>query len=769
MKQRKYLLPIILIAVLATALLLGACIDFSKPIGKIDISIDSEISFDKDIYAYTGQEITPEISVTRKDRVVEKQYYTAQFSNNVDPGEATVTVSGTGNYIGEFTATFRIGYAYKFNTADAGAWSGKLEQVLASKDEIDPPDVAKRGYEFSHWSLDGKRVDFSDTESLPNGCEFVANYTPKKYKIEYRLDGGSNSPDNRDWYTVEDIFVLADAQKSGLNFAGWYKDPDFQEYADSLDGEIGNLVLYAKFVPFSKKSIYYHTPSGAQTIDSIEIFPETPLTAPEKQFSEIDGRDKKLVWYADGEYTVKYWFRQMPNADLHLYARWEDDIDRGFLDKTDGFDTIDSFEELVAYIDWICFYNVNDDISSLPYIKVSYVSANVKGEIEKALEQCQYPRTRDVKYQYLSNEFRITMVSEDRLEEPTMSATPLQDFYPQLGNVFALTSKGRDDEYDKFPIDFVEDTFEVETTDQLFYVLSHGYRPIPKQGSAAENAYLQFREIMREICDDSMSDLHKIKAIYEWLIINVYYDNAVAYPDLSTQTGQLAAKKPYLFDAFYLEGVLRGAAVCDGLSKAYAVMCAIEGIDCVRVAGEQYDFDDSEAQSAGHAWNKVQIMGEWYLSDSTWGNQVVTLSGGVTEIAFYNYMLFTDVVRSQVDRYINQNYTHYVAETEFDYRAFYDSIELQLGTYTADFLVQDSEELSYILEYIYLNISVEERAGSTFEIMIEFEVSKDKNEISKMLSDAKIILASRISDANVDIYSIVNYGDDNEFVVFIFR
>ena len=190
MKQRKYLLPIILIAVLATAVLLGACIDFSKPIGKIDISVGSEISFDKDIYAYTGQEITPEITLTRKNRVVEKQYYTAQFANNVDPGAATVTVSGTGDYIGEFTATFRIGYAYKFDIAGAGAFGGELEQVLASKDEVDPPDVEKLGYEFSHWSLDGERVDFSDTESLPNGCEFVANYTPKKYKIEYRLDGG---------------------------------------------------------------------------------------------------------------------------------------------------------------------------------------------------------------------------------------------------------------------------------------------------------------------------------------------------------------------------------------------------------------------------------------------------------------------------------------------------------------------------------------------------------------------------------------------------
>ena len=45
-------------------------------------------------------------------------------------------------------------------------------------------------------------------------------------------------------------------------------------------------------------------------------------------------------------------------------------------------------------------------------------------------------------------------------------------------------------------------------------------------------------------------------------------------------------------------------AVCDGLSKAYVLLCAIEGIDCVKVNGK--------ADGAGHAWNKVYLVDDEY-------------------------------------------------------------------------------------------------------------------------------------------------------------
>ena len=35
------------------------------------------------------------------------------------------------------------------------------------------------------------------------------------------------------------------------------------------------------------------------------------------------------------------------------------------------------------------------------------------------------------------------------------------------------------------------------------------------------------KDIMRSICDDRMSDIQKTRAIFDWLVVNIYYDNAV--------------------------------------------------------------------------------------------------------------------------------------------------------------------------------------------------------------------------------------------------
>ena len=175
------------------------------------------------------------------------------------------------------------------------------------------------------------------------------------------------------------------------------------------------------------------------------------------------------------------------------------------------------------------------------------------------------------------------------------------EYYTQIGDVFSTYQSKRSSTFNDFAINKVDRTYECETTDQLFYVLSHGYRPLPVSGSAADRAYRQFKNIMRKICDDDMTDLQKVEAIYDWLIINVCYDYAVAYPTTPL------AKPSSQYKAFFIEGVLEGAAVCDGLSKAYSVMCAIEGIDCVRVTGKLKGASESDA---GHAWNKVQLMGD---------------------------------------------------------------------------------------------------------------------------------------------------------------
>ena len=61
---------------------------------------------------YTNSPITPEVSVTWNGTQLTKGTdYTVDYTNNTNAGKATVTVTGTGNYIGTKTESFTIGKA----------------------------------------------------------------------------------------------------------------------------------------------------------------------------------------------------------------------------------------------------------------------------------------------------------------------------------------------------------------------------------------------------------------------------------------------------------------------------------------------------------------------------------------------------------------------------------------------------------------------------------------------------------------------------------
>ena len=60
-------------------------------------------------YTYTGKQIKPAVKVTdSKKNTVSASSYTVSYSNNVNVGTATVTVTFKGNYTGTKTATFKI-------------------------------------------------------------------------------------------------------------------------------------------------------------------------------------------------------------------------------------------------------------------------------------------------------------------------------------------------------------------------------------------------------------------------------------------------------------------------------------------------------------------------------------------------------------------------------------------------------------------------------------------------------------------------------------
>ncbi|MDE6276310.1 MAG: InlB B-repeat-containing protein [Clostridia bacterium] len=772
MKKTKKSLALILILLLATALSLTACnLSRLSEALRTDISL-CDVSFSANAYEYTGQAIRPDLSIKYVNKVLELDVdYSVEYSNNIEIGKGLATINGIGKFKGQTSKEFDIVekvdgngglpsgsissgdngeqekkyITYTFSAQGAEVVSGKLTQKVQSVDEIIAPTVKKLGYDFLYWTYQGDEVNFDDKESLPQqNSTFTAEFSIVTYTIDYVLDGGDNDPLNKNKYTVEDAFILHDASRDDKQFAGWYLDSEFEDRFTSLSGVAENLVLYAKFVDFDYKQLSYVTPDGVDEIPFEMIYPGAALTRPAQVLS-ADG-SQKLVWYIDEDMTVRHNLRNMPNEDLTLYARFEDKVFTGFLDKgwyklTD-IKSIDSYEDLIAYVEFIYFYNITQPTPK----KITYVrgSDNIMTELAKALGENTFPKMLGTSYRADSNTTCSVWMSANVSGQATLAATEKEDFYPQIGHVFNNYNSNRAASFDDFAINYVQDEYKCTTSDQLFYVLSHGYKPLPTSGSQAYRIYNKFKEIMRSICDDRMTDLQKARAIFDWLVINVYYDNNVAYTTLPQAS--------YKYNAFYLEGVLNGAAVCDGLSKAYAVMCAIEGIDCVRVTGK---LKDAGEHDAGHAWNKLQIMGQWYLSDATWGNRVLAVPHEEDEGRDYyeyvngKYFLFTDYERSEVDNYNSDQYSQYVAKNQYNY---YDNYKMQLeftktsilgntSTYIRTFdLYIDGDaaqgmsavaEMSYVFEYI--DKSGNTLDGMSFCVMLGENMSTDK--IREALTD----------------------------------
>lgn len=190
--------------------------------------------------------------------------------------------------------------------------------------------------------------------------------------------------------------------------------------------------------------------------------------------------------------------------------------------------------------------------------------------------------------------------------------------------------------YDRtFPIDEIEQTVTVSSSDQLYFAIKKGYRPVPVSGSNAYYLYNRMRAILSYINQDSFSDAKKVHMIYDYIVDTVIYD----YDFTENVIQQVTGSDLFLYKCLYMEGVFgltnkktfdtaQCVAICDGLSKAFLCMARIEGINAIKVSGIAMTAYGQER--GAHAWNKVEVSGKWYMVDTTWGNQLSSSSSAST-------------------------------------------------------------------------------------------------------------------------------------------
>lgn len=227
-----------------------------------------------------------------------------------------------------------------------------------------------------------------------------------------------------------------------------------------------------------------------------------------------------------------------------------------------------------------------------------------------------------------------------------------------------------------FYIDGVKETMSVSTSNMLYKAVAWGYKPV-FMGSQAENLkqiYDNAKDALSYIVSDEMSEYEKVHAIYDYIIYNVRYDHDCANAEDKYVSGNLSLNEKMKYYGYYLEGIFLDKfykkdmhAVCDGKSKAFVLMCGIEGIAAVRISGKA----SSDGKNfGGHAWNKVllDLNGtgdkEWYFVDTTWGD----VGDDSKEFLSHAYFLLSDdeVKNTHVE---NPGHDYPKAEGKFDYYA----------------------------------------------------------------------------------------------------
>lgn len=236
-----------------------------------------------------------------------------------------------------------------------------------------------------------------------------------------------------------------------------------------------------------------------------------------------------------------------------------------------------------------------------------------------------------------------------------------------------------------FYIDGVKETMSVSTSNMIYKAVAWGYKPV-FMGSQADNLkqiYDNAKDALSYIVSDDMSEYEKVHAIYDYIIYNVRYDHDCANAkdkyenrfDLSEDEREfLSLNEKMKYYGYYLEGIFLNKfykkdmhAVCDGKSKAFVLMCGIEGITAVRISGKA----SSDGQNpVGHAWNKVllDLNGtgdkEWYFVDTTWGD----VGDDSKEFLSHAYFLLSDdeAKNTHVE---NPGHDYPKAEGKFDYYA----------------------------------------------------------------------------------------------------
>ena len=111
-----------------------------------------------------------------------------------------------------------------------------------------------------------------------------------------------------------------------------------------------------------------------------------------------------------------------------------------------------------------------------------------------------------------------------------------------------------------------------------------------------------------------------IKMVHDYLVDNIEYDTSLS--------------KDNIYDVY--GALVNRVAVCEGYARSFKYILDEMGISSVLVIGTG---TNSRGETERHAWNYVEIDGNWYAVDCTWDDPVVIGGGSLPQGSKYKYFL----------------------------------------------------------------------------------------------------------------------------------
>ncbi len=142
-------------------------------------------------------------------------------------------------------------------------------------------------------------------------------------------------------------------------------------------------------------------------------------------------------------------------------------------------------------------------------------------------------------------------------------------------------------------------------------------------------AIAQIEQVKNHILQNRTGNTYEnIKMIHDYLIDTINYDSSLEKENIYNIYGALVNKE----------------CVCEGYARAFKYLLDVLDIPCVMVIGTG---TNSQGETESHAWNYVQLNGNWYAVDTTWDDPVIVGGGTVSETSKYKYFL---VGREKIDQ-----------------------------------------------------------------------------------------------------------------------